>query len=455
MKKPNIVYVFGDQHRAECTGYAGNPTVKTPTMDKLRDEGLLFSTSVSGCPVCCPYRASLMMGQYPLTHGVFTNDVSLYDNIQRTQPDAVTLGEAFKRDGYRTAYLGKWHLDGHGRSAYIPHSRHLGFDFWRTLECSHDYNHSPYYAQDDPTMLFWDGYDAVAQTKCAQEYLREAAGRDEPFLLMLSWGPPHNPYHTAPPQFQEMYRYTNILLRPNVPDGAKLQTCIDLAGYYAHVSALDTCLDGLLRTLDEEGLAENTIFIYTSDHGDMLGSHGYIRKQKPWDESILTPCLMRWPMLGSAMPKEVKTPFNTPDMMPTLLGLCEIEQPASVEGIDFSPMIRGEQTIDVDGTVIESIAPFGEYARPFGGKEFRGVRAQKYTYVKDLMGPWLLYDNEKDPYQLENLCNQTAAAPLQQQMDTLLSRLLIARKDEFLNGDDYNRRWGYEVDETGTVPYTN
>lgn len=132
---PNVIYVFSDQHRAQAAGYAGDPNVKTPVMDRLAKESLNFTTSVSCAPVCSPYRSSLLTGQYPLTHGVFVNDVNLAHK-------ATSLADAYHQAGYDTAYIGKWHVDGHGRSRFIPPERHLGFTTWQALECTHDYNHS-------------------------------------------------------------------------------------------------------------------------------------------------------------------------------------------------------------------------------------------------------------------------------------------------------------------------
>ena len=329
--RPNVVLVFADQWRAQAAGYAGDPNVRTPALDRLAARSVRFTTAVSNCPVCAPYRASLLTGRYPLTHGVFLNDVCL-------SADAVSLAQAFKGAGYRTAYVGKWHLDGHGRSAFIPPDRRQGFDFWRVLECTHDYNKSAYYG-DENSKSFWQGYDAAAQTREAQGYLRAAAGKG-PFLLVLSWGPPHNPYETAPQKYREMYRPEKLTLRPNVPPDRAGAARRDLAGYYAHCSALDDCVARLRETLRDWGLDENTIFVFTSDHGDMLGSQGMQRKQCPYDESILVPLLVHWPRLtreGHA----VAAPIGAPDIMPTLLGLAGIEIPKTVEGTDFSGRLRG------------------------------------------------------------------------------------------------------------------
>ncbi len=178
---PNILFILADQWRAQAFGHAGDPNVRTPHIDTLQRQGIRFINALSSVPVCCPARASLLTGQRALTHGVFLNDVAL-------SPDALTLPKVLVRAGYDTGYIGKWHLNGDGRSAFIPRERRQGFDYWKALECTHDYNHSVYYS-DNPEKLVWEGYDAAAQTRDAQRYLRDHAGSKKPFFLFLAWGP--------------------------------------------------------------------------------------------------------------------------------------------------------------------------------------------------------------------------------------------------------------------------
>jgi len=445
MKRPNVIFVFGDQWRAQATGYAGDSNVKTPNLDSLAGESINFTHAVAGCPVCSPYRASLMTGQFPLTHGVFVNDVYLKHN-------AVSLADAYATAGYDTAYIGKWHLDGHGRSSYIPPERRQGFDYWKVLECTHNYNRSLYYAGDSDEKLYWEGYDAIAQTRDAQKYIQEHDDK-KPFLLVLSWGPPHNPYETAPEQYKTMYEPENIRLRPNVPDESAQQARKDLAGYYAHCSTLDVCIENLLHTIREKGIEEDTIFVFTSDHGDMLGSQGEQRKQRPWDESIRVPFLLRYPAMFGCQPKQLDAFIDAPDILPTLLGLCGFPIPDTVEGLDFSNYMQGGANPSDGAAVIMCPHPFGEWVRRQHGREYRCLRTQRYTYVRTLEGPWLLYDNDEDAYQLSNLIDNPAYGQLQQDLDAWLQRKLDAMSDEFLPGMDYIRQWNYTVNERGTVPY--
>jgi arylsulfatase A-like enzyme len=441
--RPNIVFILADQWRAQATGYAGDPNAKTPNLDRLAERGVRFSNAVSGCPVCCPYRGSLMTGRYPLTHGVFINDVPLNNK-------AVSLAQAFNRAGYQTSYIGKWHLDGRGRKSFIPSERRQGFQFWRAAECSHNYNRSHFYG-DENLKKFWQGYDAFHQTQETQRYLEQHKEKG-PFALVLSLGPPHNPYQTAPERFKKMFRPADIVLRPNVPESEKETARRDLAGYYAHIGALDQCVGEIKKTLKRLGLLDNTILVFTSDHGDMLGSHGESRKQRPWDESILVPFIVHWPAgLGDAGRKLVR-PINSPDIMPTLLGLCGIEIPETVEGADRSKLILGN-TPDGDGTaLITCVSPFGEWKRSNGGREYRGIRTSRYTYVRTLNGPWLLYDNIDDEYQQNNLCGKPEYAKLQKRLDLKLDEKLRETNDQFLVGDEYIKKWGYKVDATGTMP---
>jgi arylsulfatase A-like enzyme len=141
--------------------------------------------------------------------------------------------------------------------------------------------------------------------------------------------------------------------------------------------------------------------------------------------------------------------------MPTLLGLCGIEVPASVEGTDFTDMLKGAGKVDVQAAIIECIHPFAEYEKKKGGRECRGIRTERYTYIIDLNGPWLLYDNVKDPYQLENLCNLKDFEMLQNEMHCHLKKMLHERHDQFLNSMEYISKWGYTLNEHDTVPYTD
>jgi arylsulfatase A-like enzyme len=446
-KAPNVLFILTDQWRAQAFAFAGDPNVKTPNLDRLEKQSVNFTQAVAGMPVCSPARATLLTGQFPQTHGIFLNDVQL-------NPEAVTLPKVLKAGGYDTGCIGKWHIDGRGRSNFIPRERRQGFDYWKVLECTHDYNNSAYYA-DGSEKLKWDGYDAIAQSRDAQAYLRGRPKVEKPFFLWLSWGPPHNPYETAPEKYRAMYSPEKIILRDNVPEADRAAARKDLAGYYAHCTALDECIGDLLETLKETGLDKETIVVFTSDHGDMIESQGERRKQRPWEESARVPLLFRFPESHGIAPRRVEGTINSEDMMPTLLSLCGKPIPESVEGFDFSGYLKGGEDPSGGATVVRCIAPFGEYTRAQGGREYREVRGPRYTYVRDLNGPWLLYDNQKDPLQMDNLVGKPQFSELQAEQDALLTRKLLEQNDKFLPGEDYIAKWGYKLNARGTVPYTD
>jgi arylsulfatase A-like enzyme len=437
--KPNIVFVFSDQHRA-CTTSLEGAAVKTPNLERMASEGITLKNTISNAPVCTPWRAAFLTGQYPLTNGVFLNDV-------RLRTDGPTLGACLKAGGYRTGYVGKWHLDGSERTAFTPPGpRRQGWDYWAVLNCTHSYLKSKYYLNGDDQVREWDGYDATSQTDVALDFIEQSSEQDQPFALILSWGPPHNPYRDVPDEYLDAYPVDQAEVRPNCTAPNKEE----LSGYYAHVTALDKQLGRVQDLLEQKGLMDNTVFIYTSDHGDMVGSHGEQRKQKPWDESIRVPFVIRCPdQVGKGI--TLKKPINMVDLMPTLLSFAGIEAPPTVEGRDLSPMFKGNEPDGDDVALTMCIAPFAEYT----GLPWRGVQTSRYTYTRRLDGPWLLYDNETDPYQLNNLIDKPDHASLQFELEGFLTRLLEERKDPFEPASYYIEKWGFEVDEKGAVPYTN
>lgn len=196
--KPNLLLVFADQMRGMAMGCAGNADVKTPVMDRLAAEGVRLTNCIASVPVCGPNRACLLTGSYPTTHRVLANDLALPTSTE-------TLGTLAKAHGYRTGYVGKWHLDGVPRGKFTPPGpRRFGFDFWAVYNCTHDYLHPKFY-RDTPDLLEPKGYEPEVQTDLGLEFLEAQKGADSPFCLVLSWGPPHDPYDAVPEPYRRLY----------------------------------------------------------------------------------------------------------------------------------------------------------------------------------------------------------------------------------------------------------
>lgn len=449
-KRPNILYLIADEWRGNATGYAGDPNVQTPNLNKLAKQSLNYCNAVSVCPVCTPHRAALMTGRFPTSTGMFLNDAYL-------PSEELCMAEIFKGAGYARGFIGKWHLDGHGRTSFIPPKRRQGWDYWKGNECSHNYNHSPYYTGNDPQIKYWDGYDAFAETRDAQAYLKEKAKGGQPFILEIAFGTPHFPHATAPPEYKKLYPPEKMKLAPNVPAELQAAARKELQGYYAHCTALDHCIGELMKTLDETGLAENTIVVFSADHGETMGSHGNrpAQKQVPWDEAARVPFLLRYPAANGPKGVTVKTPLTTPDILPTLLGLAGVPIPKSVEGTDPSETVRDPKFAEDRAALYEGVSPFAHLGQEgqVNNREYRAIRTSRYTYVRDLKGPWLLYDDEADPFQMNNLVNQPEAAALQKELDAKLWAELKKRGDEFKDGQYYIDLWGFDVKEGGSISY--
>jgi len=198
--RPNILFILADQWRAQATGYNGDPNLvgKTHNLDRMAAQGVIFRNAISVTPVCTPYRAALMTGQYPTTTGMIFNDLHLPES-------AVTMAELYQDAGYHTGYIGKWHLDGMGRFAYTPPERRQGFEYWKALECSHQYNDMIYYEGTNDQPQKREGYSPYEETEDAIAYIKQQAATDEPFLMVLAWGTPHFPHDSAPEELKKEF----------------------------------------------------------------------------------------------------------------------------------------------------------------------------------------------------------------------------------------------------------
>lgn len=438
-KKPNIIYILTDQWRGSALGYAGNPDVKTPNLDAFAKESINFTNAVSIAPVCTPHRAALFTGRYPTSTGMFVNDVYL-------PSEELTMAEIYKEQGYNTAYWGKWHLDGHGRSTYIPKERRQGFDFWRGLECSHNYTKMAYYDNDNPEIKYWQKYSPFAIAEDANEYLATHAKDEKPFLAVISIATPHYPHGSAPKKYKDMYPSESLTLHPNVPEKYKERSRKELQGYYAHVTATDVAIGSVLAKIKELNLMENTIVVFSADHGEMMGAHGVkpFVKQLAWDEAARVPFLIRYPKIEDNAGKVVNAPLTTPDILPSLLGLTNIEIPKTIEGENLSDLMNNPDPNVDRAALVMGVAPFGANIKD---PEYRAIRTKQYTYSRTLNGPNMFFDNVKDPFQTNNLLGKPEFKKVQKELDIKLYAELNKIGDEFKPRAYYLEKWGYVFDK--------
>jgi len=410
-------------------------------LDAMAAAGTTFDNAVSTWPVCSPYRAMLLTGKYPMANGTVANDTGLHDGLP-------TIAKVCKAQGYATGYIGKWHLEWK-RTPFVPKERRQGFDYWAVNNCTHKYiDH--FYCADTPEEIRFKGYDAFVQTDLAIEYIKK--NKDRPFCLFLSWGPPHNPYNLVPDEYKQRIPLDEIELRANVAErtvvdhllkrdtpSRKLQATRkqrravledderlkeqNIQGYYAHTAALDDCIGKIRDALRQAGVADDTILVFSSDHGDMLGCHRMALKQMPFEESINVPFLVEFPR---SVPRGKRTDaLVTPiDVMPTLLSLAGLTCP-EVDGKDLSDAARGVASDQRDAVLIMKLLPGGGPYVANAITPWRGVRTKRYTYAHLLdYGPWLLYDNQEDPHQLNNLIGEPAYAALQARLETRMREVM-------------------------------
>jgi len=432
VRRPNILFVFTDEHRWSSLPFTDMPQMSTPNMERLAGQSSRFDNCISTSAICIPYRGMLMTGMWPHQSSIISNNYFGNGNIIGI--DAPTIAHTFKDAGYVTGYVGKWHLK--HETVY-----NAGFDYFKHWRYGDDHWATPY--RDVPSHEDWhtyDGYNAIGMTDQTLDFVREHAHGEKPFLMMLSWNPPHWRWDDAPEEFVKMYPQDKMAFPPNVTDEKYKQgtNLLHYQHYHAHISAVDRQLGRLMDALDELGIADDTVLIYTSDHGSSFGSNGVGSKANPYEEAIRVPFMVRWPGHVPAG-RQTDTLLGTIDLYPTLCGFAGIPVPAHCGGEDFSPVMQGQDGPDPTSQFIlvnnfqrnyyrTRLEP-GEWNYFY---PFRGVRTKQYTFVVYAEGDWLLYDDLKDPYQLNNLVDDPAYAEVKEELRGELEAWLKKAEDPFI-----------------------
>jgi len=458
VKSPNVIVVLVDQLRRDALGHAGDVNVRTPNIDRLAHEGVRFSAACSTFPACVPFRFSLMTGEYAHTRNVPALGY-------RLSPSERTLGDALSALGHATAYIGKWHL----YSAYgvsgglnlsqacrtpIPRSHRHGWDYWRGFELRNDFHDTWYFRDDEQEPHKLDGYQTDGLFDLAFTYLREDRPKDRPFFLLLSVEAPHPPFIAPPAAIDKVASRGPLTHRVNVDvakiaffppewyedaspggrldpaDPAAVQRVFEanMQAWYAMIEVIDENIGRLRDELDAQNLAEDTIVVFLSDHGELGGSHGALGKGEPWEESIGVPLIVHSANTALIPCSRVcDTPVHTEDLFCTFTGLAagstasraagtaaarlslEKSKPTDARAprIDFSAYLRGETRQPTRVGVPLQFVTETRRDRAYYDSTWRGLRTQRYKYT--LLGsrsgavPWQLFDLKSDPMELNNL----------------------------------------------------
>jgi arylsulfatase A-like enzyme len=427
-KRPNLLFILCDEWRAQALGCMGNPDVKTPHIDKLAADGILFRNTLANSPVCCPARSCMMTGTYVSHTGLVANDL-------RFREDLGSVADQFNAAGYSTAYIGKWHLDGGPREpGYVPPERRHGFNYWSANECNHNYFYSWFY-RNTPEAIVTEVYEPETWTNEAIRYLNERP-KDKPFFMTVSIGAPHEPY-IAPQKYMDMYDPAKLTMPANWVAGTPKGGRKELAAYYAGATAVDEQVGRLLETLRAMGLEGDTIVFFSSDHGNMLGSQGTVWKRKPYEESIRVPGIFRYPRAIKAG-QQTDALLAHVDYAPTWLSLCGIPVPAAMQGTDMKATVLGKPQGTPKAAFLQIFGPSHLDGVAAG---WRGMRTERYLYARTEAEPWLLYDVKSDPQELHNLVSDPASQATLHELDAELTAWMAQV------GDAWKLDWTVPVED--------
>ena len=437
MDRPSFVLIMTDTQGTNMVGCYGRPELDTPNIDALAQTGVRFSRAYTACPVCTPARAALFSGIYAHTAGAWTNNVALGEGIK-------TMGQRFRDAGYRTAFVGKWHLDAH--------------DYFGTGVCPDGWNDEFWYdgkryldeLTEDEITLWRQGLDSPESLRehdiraeftwahrisnRAIEFLNRRSS--EPFLLVVSYDEPHHPY-TCPPEYVERFLDYRYPVGPGAFDDLSSKpahqrewsaTCgqplvdgtLNHPLYFGCNAFVDREIGRVIDATHAKDPRDSTYLIYTSDHGDMMGAHGIVGKGPVGYEEIThIPLLVEQPA-GVGAGTVSDTLVSHVDLLPTMLELAGLAVPPILEGESVVPQLRGDENPE-KGVVFEFNRYEIEHDSWGGYQPLRAVAAGRYKLVINLLHTDELYDLEADPAEVRNLIDDPAHADAR---DALHDRLL-------------------------------
>jgi len=468
-RSPNILYVFADQLGLQHCGYAGARHAKTPNIDAFAAEAVDLRNMVTSSPVCAATRASLFTGKYATSTGMVINEL-------RMSTRHTCLGQVVTRHGYQTCYIGKWHLyasqlgrhDDSKNSFVPPGPDRLGFDgYWAVCNFNHN-SYTGYYHENTADKIPYRGYEPDIQTDRMIRWLEENAGKDKaPFAAVLSYGPPHDPWtdDNVPEEFRQMFRDKDFPNPPNYrdendpyADGWGRLSPEDRRrlphwrrNYYAMTANIDWNFGRLMKAVRRLGLEEETLIVFSSDHGECFGAHGRRAKNIFYEEACRVPFLIR---CGGHTPRGLRSDacLTIVDVMPTLLGLAGLPIPEETEGMDASHLVMGRAGPEPEAAFLQNN---GACAAWEDGYEWRALRDKRHTYaVYRRDGKELLFDNRGDPGQMNDLAGTEAAQPMLARFRDLLKTQMTNIRDTFECCSWYRDHWTKDriILRTATLP---
>ena len=440
-KRPNILFLFTDDHAAHAMSCYGSKINKTPNLDRIAQEGMLFSNCFCTNALCGPSRAVILTGKFSHLNG-FLQNTDTFDPSQQTAP------KLLQQAGYQTAVIGKWHLE----------SNPTGFDHYEVLIGQGPYYNPPMIR--DGERVPHTGYTTHIITDLALDWLKNQRDAEKPFLLMCQHKAPHRSWDPAPEDFalyndveipepatlfddyegrgtaartQDMMiaktltnRDLKLIMPPDLPAEARDRweatygyenqqfRKANLEGkelvrwkyqrymkdYLRCVSAVDDSIGKLLDYLEEAGLADNTVVMYSSDQGFYLGDHGWFDKRFMYEESLRMPYLVRWPGVIEPGSRNSDLVQNL-DFAETFLDLAGVSIPSDMQGTSLVPLFKGKTPDDWRDAIYYH---YYEYPAVHSVHRHYGVRTDRYKLIYFYsIDEWELYDLEKDPDELKNL----------------------------------------------------
>jgi len=453
VKKPNVIFIMADQWRRQALGFMGEDAVITPNLDQLAKEGVAFKGAYATRPICSPNRASLLTGRYPINHHIIANNMVLADSL-------ASLGNQFKKAGYQTMYIGKWHLDS---GTYASPGKRSGFDDYWLQTIHHNHFETRYFEQNNEKRQ--------TANRWAPDFLTDKAiavidqNKQQPFTMVISYGPPHTGGgkgfeeswqpgkrinkeirygygYSAPKQYEALYQpFTKIERRPNVQLVGNDDSNFVIPGYFGAITSIDENIGRLIKHLKDIGEYNNTIFVFTADHGEMLGSHGRMTKGVWYEESVGVPLIIA----GPGIQKNIKTNqlINSIDVLPTLLGLAKLPIATAIDGKDYSALLKGNK---MDGPK-EVFLSFDRGALQEVERAWRTIITDDYSFTvtdaaiyfkkSDDVGDdgIVFYKLKSDPYEMNPIYTKTASkedAIVMKQLYIRLENQLSKENDHFL-----------------------